>query len=235
MRIWPVRGSWRRCSERVWPIPWMIPPSIWLEAPERIDHAPDVVHRCDAVDPDLAGLDVDRHVGHLDAERQHLHAGGVRAAAALAEDLRALEQPDDLLERCGSPGTPAAPLEEIVGLLGNGQILGRGARPEPHRHEGADVRRAGGRGGGRRRDRRGLGRPDRRGARRRTRDQSARRLEPDRGRDHPGDRPHPLRAPPQRPAHGPHPHDERSTPTRCRRSPTCPRSSASWSTSRTRS
>src|SRR5436305_2070864 len=33
VRIWPVRGSCSRCSESVWPIPWMIPPPIWLDAP----------------------------------------------------------------------------------------------------------------------------------------------------------------------------------------------------------
>ena len=67
---------------------------------ERVDHAADVVDRRDPVDPDLAGLDVDGDLRDLDAERQHLHAGRVRAARALAEDLRVLEQPDDLLERC---------------------------------------------------------------------------------------------------------------------------------------
>ena len=33
VRIGPSRGSCSRCSESVWPIPWMIPPSIWLDAP----------------------------------------------------------------------------------------------------------------------------------------------------------------------------------------------------------
>ena len=69
--------------------------------------------------------------------------------------------------------------------------------------------------------------------RRRPRDQPARRVEPDRGRDHPGHRPHALRGAAARSAHRPDPHDRRSTPTSCRRSPTCRRSSASWSTSRT--
>ena len=67
---------------------------------ERVDHAADVVDGCDPVDPDLAGLDVDGDLGHLHAEGQHLHAGRVRPARALAEDLRVLEQPDHLFERC---------------------------------------------------------------------------------------------------------------------------------------
>ena len=108
------------------------------------------------------------------------------------------------------------------------------ARAEPDRHAGADVRRPGRGGRGRRRDRRGLGRPDRRDPRRRPRDQPARRVEPGRGRDHPGHRPHALRGAAARPGDRPDPHDRRSTRTSCRRSPTCRRSSASWSTSPTR-
>jgi hypothetical protein len=53
----------------------------------------------DAVDPDLARLDVDRDLRDLHAEGEHLHAGGVRPPAALAEDLRIFEQADDLLQR----------------------------------------------------------------------------------------------------------------------------------------
>ena len=100
-------------------------------------------------------------------------------------------------------------------------------RPEPGRHAGADVRRPGRRGRRRRRDRRGLGRPDRGDPRRRPRDQPARRVEPDRGRDHPGHRPHALGGAAARPADRPDPDDDASTRTSCRRSPTCRRSSAS--------
>ena len=66
---------------------------------EWVDDPADVVDRRDALDADLSRLDVDRDLGDLDAEGQHLHPGRVRAARALAEDLRVLEQPDDLLER----------------------------------------------------------------------------------------------------------------------------------------
>ena len=50
---------------------------------ERVDDAADVVDRRDALDADLAGLDVDGDLGHLHAEGQHLHAGRVRARAPL--------------------------------------------------------------------------------------------------------------------------------------------------------
>ena len=73
-------------------MPWMIPPSTWLRRAERVDHAADVVDRRDPLDADLARLDVDGDLRDLDAERQHLHPGRVRAAGALAEDLRVLEQ-----------------------------------------------------------------------------------------------------------------------------------------------
>ena len=93
-----------------------------------------------------------------------------------------------------SAATPGAPIAGDRRVLEDAQILGKGARgPNPTGHAGAHVRRAGGRGRRRRRDRRGLGRADRGGARRRPRDQPARRVEPDRGRDHPGHRPHALR------------------------------------------
>ena len=64
-------------------------------------------------------------------------------------------------------------------------------------------------------------------------DQPARRVEPGRGRDHPGDRPHALRGAAARPARRARSSRRRSTRTGCRRSPTCRRSSASSSTSRT--
>src|SRR2546423_10432806 len=66
---------------------------------ERVDHAPDVVHGRDALDPYLARLDVHGDLGDLDAEREHLHSRRIRPTRALAEDLGALEQTDDLLER----------------------------------------------------------------------------------------------------------------------------------------
>ena len=66
---------------------------------ERVDHAADVVDRGDAVDRDLAGLDVDRDLGDVDAERQHLHPGRVRAARAGAEDLPVAEQAEHLADR----------------------------------------------------------------------------------------------------------------------------------------
>ena len=66
---------------------------------ERVDHASDVVDGGDPLDPDLAGLDVDRDLRHLDAEGQHLHARRIRAARAAAEDLCVFEQRDDLGER----------------------------------------------------------------------------------------------------------------------------------------
>ena len=74
----------------------MTPPSTWLDAPSGLIDAADVVDRRDALDDDLAGLHVDRDLDDVDAERQDAHAGRVRAAGALAEDLRVLEQVDDL-------------------------------------------------------------------------------------------------------------------------------------------
>ncbi len=97
----PVSGSSRRSSESVWPIPWMIPPSTWLARAERVDDPADVVHRGDPLHAHLAGLDVDGDLGHLHAEREHAHPGRVRAARALAEDLRASEHAEQLLERDG--------------------------------------------------------------------------------------------------------------------------------------
>ena len=75
-------------------------PALHLAArAERVDDAADVVRRGDALDADLARLDVDGHLDDLHAEREHAHAGRVGAARALAEDLRVLEQADELLER----------------------------------------------------------------------------------------------------------------------------------------
>ena len=73
-------------------------------------------------------------------------------------------------------------------------------RPQPHRYARAHVRDPARGGRGRRRHRRGHRREGRRDPRRRPRDQSARRAEPDRGRDHPGARPHVLGGAAGRPA-----------------------------------
>ena len=135
-----------------------------------------------------------------------------------------------------SPRTARSwPLDEVVGLLGNGQILGTGARgPNPAGMEvltfgvhvaevAVDVET-------------GEITVDRIAAdpRHRPRDQPARRLEPGRGRDHPGRRPHALRGAAARPGDRARSSRARSTPTGCRRSPTCRRSSASSSTCPTR-
>ncbi|MBA3384685.1 MAG: molybdopterin-dependent oxidoreductase, partial [Actinobacteria bacterium] len=132
---------------------------------KRVDHAPDVVHRVDALDDDLARLDVDCNLGDLHAKGQDAHPCGVGAPRALAEDLAVLEKPGDLLERpraavrrddlaaperehvlleveerllslnggnIVSSDGGSWPLEEITGLLQDGQILGKGARgPNP--------------------------------------------------------------------------------------------------------
>src|SRR5437588_944618 len=66
---------------------------------ERVDDPADVVDGRDALGPTLASLDVHRHLRDLGAEGEHSHAGRVRAARALAEDLRVLEQARDVLER----------------------------------------------------------------------------------------------------------------------------------------
>ena len=66
---------------------------------ERIDDAPDVVDRRDALHLHLAGLDVDRDLDDVDAEGEDAHPGRVRATGALAQDLRLVEHADDLLER----------------------------------------------------------------------------------------------------------------------------------------
>jgi CO/xanthine dehydrogenase Mo-binding subunit len=88
-----------------------------------------------------------------------------------------------------SAGGDEWPLAEVVGLLGNGQILGTGAR-----------------GRSRHRDGRGDGRADRRDPRRRPGGQPARSDEPGGGRDHPGNRPHAFRGAPARSADGDDPH-----------------------------
>ena len=92
-------------------MPWMIPPSTWLDAPSGLMTRPTSWIAATRSTHDLAGLDVDRHLGDLDAEREHLHAGRVRPARALAEDLRVLEQADDLVER------PRAAVGETTAVL----------------------------------------------------------------------------------------------------------------------
>ena len=80
-------------------MPWMIPPSTCDDAPSGLITRPTSWIAAIALDAHLARLHVDGDLGDLHAERQHLHPGRVRAARALAEDLRVLEQADDLLER----------------------------------------------------------------------------------------------------------------------------------------
>src|SRR5581483_8414878 len=65
---------------------------------ERVHDAPDVVRGVDTLDADLAGLGVHRDLDDLDADGQDAHAGRVRTACALAEDLRVLEQLEQLLD-----------------------------------------------------------------------------------------------------------------------------------------
>ena len=127
MRIWPVRGSCSRCSESVWPMPWMIPPSIWLDAPSG-SMTRRLVHRCDAVDPDLTGLDVDRHLGNLHAEGQHLHAGRVRPRPPLPRICASSSSPTTSRER--RVRRPAL-LRDLLDLAP--RVRGRGAHGGPHR------------------------------------------------------------------------------------------------------
>ena len=63
----------------------------------------DVVDRNDLLDDDLAGADVHRDLGELDAEGEDAHAGRVRPAGALAENLPVVEKAGDLLERPRAP------------------------------------------------------------------------------------------------------------------------------------
>ena len=122
---------------------------------ERVDHAADVVDGGDPLDAHLAGLDVDGHLGDLDAEREHLHSGRVRAARALAEDLRVAEQPDDLgrARRTLAVGrddrvrreTSRSRVLDVVALRGDlddlpPRVGGRGAHGRAHRRR---RRRAG--------------------------------------------------------------------------------------------
>ena len=124
----------------------------------------------------------------------------VRAAAADAKR--------QIVEIAEQRGDADMPLAEVVALLEDAQILGKGARgPNPTGMQvltfgvqvaevAVDVETG-----------EVLGRADRGDPRRRPRDQPARRVEPDRGRDHPGHRPHALRGAPARSEHRPHPDD----------------------------
>ena len=80
-------------------MPWMIPPSTWLDAPSGLITRPTSWIATTLSTAHLARLDVDGDLGDLDAEREDAHPGRVRAARALAEDLAVLEQAGDLLER----------------------------------------------------------------------------------------------------------------------------------------
>ena len=66
---------------------------------ELVDDAADVVDRDHLVDPHLARLGVDGHLGDLDTERQDSHPRRIRPARAFAEDLRVVQEARDLLER----------------------------------------------------------------------------------------------------------------------------------------
>src|SRR5579859_4912255 len=66
---------------------------------ERVDDPADVVDRRDALDPNLSCLDVDSDLDDVDAEREDAHARRIESARAPAEDLRLLEQADDLGDR----------------------------------------------------------------------------------------------------------------------------------------
>ena len=130
---------------------------------ERVDHAADVVDRDHLLDPHLAGADVDGDLGELDPEREHAHAGRIRAAGALAEDLAVVEQAGDLIERpaaaVGGNYPPALqrqqPLLSIVALrcqldhlargVGCGRAHGRAHRGQRRRAAGDRRERAAGR------------------------------------------------------------------------------------------
>ena len=81
----------------------MIPPSIWLRAPSGLITRPTSWIATTFSTTHLAGADVDRDLGELDPEREHAHAGRVRAAGALAEDLAVAEQAGDLARAASEP------------------------------------------------------------------------------------------------------------------------------------
>ena len=166
-----------------------------------------------------AAADAKRQIIEIAAQRYHL-------------EERTLDIKDGVVS--SADGNLSAPLEEVVGLLEDAQILGKGARgPNPTGMQvltfgvqvaevAVDVA-----------DRRGLGRPDRSRPRRRPRDQPARSVEPGRGRDHPGHRPHALRGAAARSTHRADPHDRARRVQAADDRGRARRSSASWSTSPT--
>ena len=155
------------------------------------------------------------------ARRRRRRSGpAVRAAAADAKRqiIEIAAQRYDLEERVldikdgivvSADGNVSTPLEELLGLLEDAQILGKGARgPNPTGMSvltfgvqvvevAVDVET-------------GEIRVERVAAiaRRRPHHQPARRAQPGRGRDHPGHRPHALRAAAARPRDRPHPDDD---------------------------
>ena len=102
-------------------------PALDLAAsPERVHDPADVVDRGDPLDAHLAGLDVHRHLGDLDAEREHSHSRRVRAPRAPAEDLHVAEQSRQLLERPGAAvGMDDRAAREREGVLLDAEALRR--------------------------------------------------------------------------------------------------------------
>jgi len=141
-----------------------------------------------------AAADVKRQIIEIAAQRHHLE-----------EDV--IDIKDGMV--VSADGSLSQPLEELVGLLEDAQILGQGARgPNP---TGMSVLTFGVQvvevavdietWEGPRRARRGR-------ARRRPHHQPARRAQPGGGRDHPGHRPHALRATADGHGDRPHPDDD---------------------------
>ena len=102
----------------------------------------------DPVDADLARLDVDGHLGDLDAEREHPHAGRVRAARAVAEDLRVPSRSSrsSIGHEPPSAQTTLPPFSDSVAHLAvpalrrdledlAGSVPGCGAHRRPHRRD----------------------------------------------------------------------------------------------------
>ena len=166
-----------------------------------------------------AAADAKRQILEIAAQRHHL-------------EERVLDIKDGIV--FSADGNLSQPLEDLLDILERRADPREGRpRPEPDGNERAHVRRAGRRGGGRRRDRRGARRARRRGARRRA--ASSTRSEPAARWRAGSSRASATRSPSsgcttRRPAASSRP---LSTRTACRRSPTSPRSCASSSTSRT--
>ena len=112
---------------------------------ERVDHPSDVVHGGDPVDPHLAGLDVDRHLGDLHAERQHLHARRVRARALRGRgSVSPRAAPVSSVERCveAPVGRDDLPVAQIERCLVHGVAL-RGDLEDLPLRVGSGARTAG--------------------------------------------------------------------------------------------